>query len=657
MSRGSQTVPAASPEQVLGPCSRGSSRRALLLLVACSLGAALWAAAPAAAGPRLPSTLATAAAFTPVMSGASTRLQAAALAVQQGALTAPEAGTQDELGTAVAISGDTAIVGAPGRVAGGMTGAGSAFVFVRVAGVWTFQQELVSPAPAADDQFGVAVAISGDTALVGDAEFTQPGHPYPGAVHVFTRSAGVWTLAQTLMSGDPTSDDSYGTAVAIEGDSALVGAMSHGPAGMAPGCVYAYTCTAGMWGSEQKLEGSDVLNGDGFGISVALDGDTAVVGAWRHNHNGAGLQSGSAFVFTLSGGVWAPQQELTGTYVSTSDTFGRSVAISGDTVLVGARNHNYAGLLTGAAYVFVRDGGEWTQQAQLVPADGSSYDYFGTSVAVAADRALVGATAHGHTATTHCGVAYCFTRDEGVWSEREEFTGADSLQGDRFGTAVALSQDTALVGAPNRAVAGHGAAGAAFTFLIGHTVPVADVTPPVTTVTGLRAGWGRTPLTITLAARDDFPGAITTQYRLQGATEWQTYTAPFAAGAQGTSVYEYYSTDAALNPEAMRTFQVRVDRLGPQTLALAKVAVTRGRKATFKFRVNDATESAKASIRIFKGTSLKKTIAVGSVATNASRSFKWTCKLAAGVYTWKIYATDLAGNAQRSVGYKTLRVK
>ena len=126
---------------------------------------------------------------------------------------------------------------------------------------------------------------------------------------------------------------------------------------------------------------------------------------------------------------------------------------------------------------------------------------------------------------------------------------------------------------------------------------------------------------------------------------------------QGASVWEYRSTDAVGNVEAAKTCTVRVDAKGPQTLALAKASVKKGKKATFRFRINDLTPTATVTIKIYKGKKLKKTIMVGSKATNSAQSYKWTCKLAKGSYTWRVYAKDLAGNAQTKAGSKALVVK
>ena len=185
-----------------------------------------------------------------------------------------------------------------------------------------------------------------------------------------------------------------------------------------------------------------------------------------------------------------------------------------------------------------------------------------------------------------------------------------------------------------------------------------DVSAPTTKASGIPAGWSKTPVTVTLTGNDSLSGCASTEYRLQGAAAWSIYTAPFAVTAQGVSTYEFRSTDAVGNVEAAQTFTAKVDAKGPQTLALAKVSVTKGKKATFRFRINDLTPTATVTIKIYKHNKLKKTIPVGSAAaTNSAQSYKWTCKLAKGSYTWKVYATDLAGNAQISIGSKKLAVK
>ena len=184
-----------------------------------------------------------------------------------------------------------------------------------------------------------------------------------------------------------------------------------------------------------------------------------------------------------------------------------------------------------------------------------------------------------------------------------------------------------------------------------------DISAPTTTASGIPAGWSKTPVTVTLSGSDSLSGRASTEYRLQGGAAWTTYAAPFVVSAQGISTYEFRSTDVAGNVEAVQTFAAKVDPKGPQTLALAKVTVKKGKKATFRFKVSDLTPTAAVTIKIYKHNKLKKTIPVGSAATNSTLSYKWKCKLAKGSYTWKVYAKDLAGNGQSSVGSKKLTVK
>jgi hypothetical protein len=418
----------------------------------------------------------------------------------QGTLTAPGASAGDYLGESVAISGDTAIVGARGRDVGGHTGAGAAFVFTRTAGVWSLQQTLTADVPANNDGFGIAVAVSGDTALVGSqADF----------VTIFTRTAGVWTQSQELTSTMP--GDNYGQAVALQGDTALVGAIYHGTPGKYAGSVFAYTRTAGVFGGSQELTGTDVINAEYFGSSCAVDGDVAVVGAQRHNHtydgSPAGAGSGGAFVFTRTAGVWSPSQELTITtsysypidYLNTNDNFGNAVAVSGDTAIVGARSHDY----NGAAYVFKQSSGVWTQQQRLTALDGANADSLGSSVALDGDTGLIGSPGHQHSGGIKSGACYVFSRSGSTWAEAGEFSATGLAASDGFGKSAVLSADSALVGAYGHAVGGASQAGSAYVFLRSGLESLVDTTPPAPPA-GLKgvAGYRKATLTWTNPSPD-----------------------------------------------------------------------------------------------------------------------------------------------------------
>jgi hypothetical protein len=176
---------------------------------------------------------------------------------------------------------------------------------------------------------------------------------------------------------------------------------------------------------ETKLTASDAAAGDQFGASVAISKDTAVVGA--STKSGADYFSGSAYVFVRSGGVWNQQQKLTASDAATGAYFGSSVAVSGDTALVGSPFASASGYRSGAVYVFERSGGVWRQLQKLAPGTGAGLDYFGGSVAVSGDTAVVGAMGDSG-ALFHSGAAYLFVRSGGVWSLRQKLTANESFR-------------------------------------------------------------------------------------------------------------------------------------------------------------------------------------------------------------------------------------
>ena len=264
---------------------------------------------------------------------------------------------------------------------------GSAYVFVRSGGVWTQQQKLEAPDAQAGDSFGKGVSISGETLVVGALGAL--------ASYVFVRSAGHWNLQQKLEASDPGLFDGFGYSVAISGETVVVGSpFDHGTAGASQGSAYVFVRSGGVWTQQQKLEASDAAEGDRFGDSVAISGETLVVGAILSG------DQGSAYVFVRTGGVWTQQQKLEASDGEEVDGFGGSVAINGETVVVGAS------LLGEAAYLFVRSGGVWTQLQKLEASDATPGDLFGASVAISGEIVVVGAP--GDPQGNDAGAAYVF---------------------------------------------------------------------------------------------------------------------------------------------------------------------------------------------------------------------------------------------------------
>jgi len=284
--------------------------------------------------------------------------------VQEQQLVAGDGAALDQFGSAVAISGDTAVVGAPYDTVAGMSQQGSVYVFIRTGSTWTQQAQLFASDGAAGDEFGWSVAIDGDTIVVGADADDVFANIDQGTAYVFTRSGTVWTEQAHLYANDGsgTDRDYFGVAVAVKGDTAIVGAyLDDYVSNINQGSAYVYVRSGTAWSLQQHLLAGDGAAVDEFGSSVGLDADTAVVGAWSKTV-GSNIQQGAAFIFVRSGTVWTQQAKLTASDGQAQDFFGGSVAVSGDTVVAGSDWHDFTGQTDqGAAYVFVRTGTTWSE--------------------------------------------------------------------------------------------------------------------------------------------------------------------------------------------------------------------------------------------------------------------------------------------------------
>ncbi|MCU0776062.1 MAG: choice-of-anchor D domain-containing protein, partial [Akkermansiaceae bacterium] len=299
-----------------------------------------------------------------------------------------------------------------------------------------------------NDRFGISVSVDGDSALVGaELDTTSPGL-YTGSAYVFVRSGTMWFQQAKLTAVDGASNDSFGRSVCLHGDTALVGAYYDSTAaGSAAGSAYVFTRSGISWSQQAKLNPTDAAAGDWFGYSIALSGDTALVGAYFAD-TASGSNAGSAYVFVRSGTTWSEQAKLTAGDGAADDYFGRSVALSGDTALVGAYYDDTAGGAdAGSAYIFVRSGISWSEQTKLTAADGAANDYFGSSVALSANTALVGSYYDDTASGANAGSSYVYLRTGNDWTQEAKLTAADGAFNDYFGNSVALSGDTALIGA------------------------------------------------------------------------------------------------------------------------------------------------------------------------------------------------------------------
>jgi hypothetical protein len=369
-------------------------------------------------------------------------------------LTAAGGAADDGFGSSVALAGDTALVGASADDVGANVNQGSATVFVRSGTIWTPQAYLTAADGAEYDVFGTSVALSadGNTALVGARQDDVGANDDQGSATVFVRNGTGWTQQAKLTAADGAGWDRFGTSVALsaDGNTALVGASTDDVgANGDQGSAYVFVRSGTAWTQQAHLTASDGAGWDMFGNSVALSGNTALVGALQ-NKVGANDGQGSAYVFVRSGTTWTPQAKLTASDGAVGEQFGSSVALAGDTALVGAWYDQVgANNQQGSAYVFTRSGTTWTQRAKLTAADGAAADFFGFSVALSgdADTALVGEFTDDVGANGDQGSAYVFVRSGTAWTQQAHLVASDGAAGDYFGISAALSGDTALVGA------------------------------------------------------------------------------------------------------------------------------------------------------------------------------------------------------------------
>ena len=432
---------------------------------------------------------------------------------QQAYLKASNTEADDWFGSSVAASGDTVVVGAPhedssaigvnGNEADNLaSNAGAAYVFVRDgAGTWSQQAYLKASNTDANDQFGVSVAIAGDTVVVGawfedsDAKGVNGNNNNlalnAGAAYVFVRTGSTWSQTAYLKASNTDRHDGFGESVAVAGSTLVVGASSEDSSATGvngnqrdnsaadAGAAYVFVGSGSTWSQTAYLKASNTDVGDGFGNAVAVSNKTVVVGAKNEDSNAAGVNgdqvdnsasgAGAAYVFTTGGGGWSQQAYLKASNSDADDRFGQSVAIDLDTVVVGANREasiatgvngdqaSNVASFAGAAYVFVRSGSTWSQQAYLKASNTASVEQFGWSVAASGNTVVVGADLEDSNATgvngnqgdnsaARSGAAYLFVRTRTTWSQQAYLKASNTDYEDHFGGSVAVSGSTVVVG-------------------------------------------------------------------------------------------------------------------------------------------------------------------------------------------------------------------
>ena len=332
---------------------------------------------------------------------------------QQAQIQGSDTSGFDEFGTSVSISedGNTVIVGAIGESASGSF-AGSAYIFTRSGSTWSQQAKIQSSDIQAGDRFGNAVSISddGNTAIIGALNSAPGGSTVAGSAYIFTRSGSTWSQQAKLLASDKEDFDQFGWSVSIsgsDGNTAIVGAPTEDTNGSNAGSAYIFTRSGSTWSQQAKIQASNAGSGDYFGESVSIsdDGNTAIIGSPYEDSGGS--NAGSVYIFTRSGSTWSQQARMQASDNSANAYFGNSTNISedGDTVIVGARNANNG---AGYAYIFTRSGSSWTQENKIQASNAGAGDQFGFSVAISAETVIVGAYVEDTTAADS-GSAYIFS--------------------------------------------------------------------------------------------------------------------------------------------------------------------------------------------------------------------------------------------------------
>jgi len=410
--------------------------------------------------------------------------ESAADIVEEAKLLASNGAAGDAFGAAlvahnrVSISGDVALVGAPGHD-DPLFAEGAAYVYRWDGSVWTEEAQIPSPTATIGDQFGSSVALSGDVAVVGaypyrgafmfrydgsawveEASFDEPEQGFgwsvaafgdvalagtpeensdTGSAHVYRYDGTGWFHEEHLLASDGAPGDNFGDSLAVFGDVAVVGA----PGDDGKGSVYVFRWNGMLWVKQTKLMASDGASGDHFGRNVSIYGDVILVGADNHNQS-----VGAAYVFRYDGTTWVEEQKLEPTMTTDILLFGFGVSLSGDTAVIGAPNSRLGGDARGAAYLFRYDGAAWVEEARITPADAEDLDRFGQSVAVSGEVAIFGSM--DDDLGIDAGAAYVYR----ISKPGGKLLSSDPHIADHFGVDVALDGDVAVVGADDHDKAG-----------------------------------------------------------------------------------------------------------------------------------------------------------------------------------------------------------
>lgn len=367
-------------------------------------------------------------------------------------------------GVVVSADGNTLLIGATGdenqtTEQGADAKFGSVNIYVRSGSAWVKQAEVFSDTQSNNDEFSKHLSITpdGNIALIGENLEDYDGFTNSGVAHVFVRDgAGDWTRQTKLLNPDPASNDQYGKTTAVSDDGNIMLVAAVGEEGYR-GAVYYYKYDGVTWAYQNYFVPASITTNERFGIWMEMSGDgtTVLVGASADNDI-----TGSAFVFTRDGDTWTEQEYFQGE--NPGDEFGLTVSLSedGNTAIVGAQKHNGS---RGAAYLYARSGDTWTEQGKLTSPSPQAGHSFGAAVSVNADGSTAVVGAPGNASSP--GKAYIYRRNGTTWSLLETLVASNGVNGNQIGAYAALfpNENTVAIGAPGDDILGTNA-GAVYIF-------------------------------------------------------------------------------------------------------------------------------------------------------------------------------------------------
>jgi hypothetical protein len=315
--------------------------------------------------------------------------------------------------------------------------------FISVQALGQTEHKLLAGDGASNDAYGVDVAIAGDVAIVG-ANNDNNSAVSGGGAYIYRFNGTNWVEEQKLISSDISDNDNFGISTAISGNVAIVGANHDDDNGTSSGSVYVFRYNGSNWIEEQKLTAADAAVEDEFGWTLALEDTVAVIGAYRNDDNAS--NSGSVYIFHYDGATWNQAQKVNAPGASVDDFFGYSVAISGDACIIGAYLDDDNGTNSGSAFVYRYNGSTWAFEEKLTASDGINGDSFGFDVAIYNDVLICGAFGN-NNAGSAAGTCYVYRFNGSNWIEEQKLNASDATADDWFGFSVGISDQTIIVGA------------------------------------------------------------------------------------------------------------------------------------------------------------------------------------------------------------------